>query len=290
MTVTKGLDRIQSGDASASEAHKVLREALDAGSIGSSSIYAALRSWTWKALLGRRFDEEMEAWFRLLRNTAAQLHRRDDKAGFYVEALMHLVDESLRYGAANKRELMMGRSHMGELLDLVRHHNGRAGRSLIESKMGLKTSRLSQILTEMTVAGALNREQDGKHATFVLTDEGRALLETWVPTARQPPAALPVAATLEPEISKDTYPPRLFPEQALEDGGEAGRLRETVIEISRLVDADLGFGNVLMGKASFRVRPHRMVIMTEDAANQDLPDWAGSYDTVDRILEEPLHA
>lgn len=290
MTVTKGLDRIQSGDASAKEAHSLLREALASDVIGSASIYAALRSWTWKALLGRRFDEEMEAWFRVLRNTSAQLHRRDDKAGFYVEALMHLVDESLRYGAANRRELLMGRSHMGELLDLVRQQNGRAERSLIESRMGLKTSRLSQILTEMTVAGALNRELDGKHATFVLTDEGRALLETWVPVKRSPPPALPAAATLEREAKKEIYPHRLFPEQAREDGGEAGRLRETVLEVSQLTDPDLGPGNVLPGKVVFGVRPHRMVIMTDDVANQDLPDWTGSYDTADRILEEPLHA
>ncbi len=228
MIANKALHRIQTGDATPREARQaVLAVIANLTPETSASLYAALRSWTWKALLTRRFDSEMEEWFRVLRTTASTLARRSDVTGHYVEALSHLVDESLRYAAFNSRGELMSRSHIGELLSIVRRNNGRVERSVIEHEAGLRSSRLSQLLTELTVAGALSRELDNKRATFTLTDEGRELLDTW--TAAPRPAASgepPIDTKYAAHVARHEDQPPVSPGNAFED-------RLEIVELGR---------------------------------------------------------
>ena len=178
MIVYPELNRIQAGDATPSEARKAIRALLaEATPERSALLYAALRGWTWKALMARRLDNDLSEWFSVLRSTSAQLGRLDAEHSHYVLSLSHLIDDTLRYAASSARTNILSRSHVGEILELVRRNNGRCERVKIEAEAGLSSSRLSQLLTELTVEGFLSREVDGKRAIFILTDAGRELLD-----------------------------------------------------------------------------------------------------------------
>lgn len=174
------LHRIRIGEATPEEARTAIREAL-AGQVPdvAENIYTALRAWTWKALQTRRFDSEMSDWYRVIRTTGAAMSDRDLSVSHYVEALAHLVEESLRYAGSHSTKQLLARSHLGEILQAVQLNNGRLDRARLAELLRLGSSRLSQLTTDLIVAGALERETEGKFATFVITDRGREMLETW---------------------------------------------------------------------------------------------------------------
>lgn len=202
MIVYPELNRIQAGDATPSEARKAIRALLAQPTAERSALlYAALRGWTWKALMTRRLDEDLSEWFSVLRSTSAQLRRLDAEHSHYVSSLSHLIDDTLRYAASSARTKILGRSHVGEILEIVRRNNGRCERAKIEAEAGLGSARLSQLLTELTVEGFLSREAEGKRAIFVLQDAGRELLELWRSRGNLNDAGAPEDEKL--------YPPRI---------------------------------------------------------------------------------
>ena len=220
MIVNKALHRIQTGEATPSEARRTLREIFEGGDLNAApALYSALRSWTWKALSTRRFDKDMEAWLQLLQAASLRLRGVDERTSHYVVALSDLVDESLRFAPMRNLERLLTRSHVGDLLAIVRHNNGRIERIKLEVEAGLSSSRLSQLLTELTVAGALEREVDGRKASFVLTDVGREILERWT-VAQMRPRLEP-----EPELA-ETFVPKVATEKS---GAEFGHDLERFI-------------------------------------------------------------
>ena len=187
MIANPQLHRIRTGEASPKEARAVVRDLVAAADpSGYSALYAALRSWTWKAMQTRRFDAELSEWFDVLRGASAATAKRDARVSHYLQGLAHLVDDSLRYGVTHHTALLLTRSHVGEILALVARHNGRIERDRLVEALGLTDSRLSQLLSELTIAGALERQKEGRYARFVLTDTGRELLETWSALRRSP--------------------------------------------------------------------------------------------------------
>lgn len=180
MIANRQLNRIRTGEATPKEARAVIRDLVAAADpAGFPALYAALRGWTWKAMQTRRFDEELSDWFQVLKGASTATARLDVQISHHLQVLSHLVDDSLRYAATHHAEQLLTRSHVGEILSLVSHHNGRIQRDRLTEAMGLTDSRLSQLLSELTIAGALERQKDGRHARFVLTDTGRELVETW---------------------------------------------------------------------------------------------------------------
>jgi len=154
----------------------------------------------------RRFDDEMSEWFSVIKGTSAALSRRDQMTSHYIEALSHLVDESLRYAASHGKELLVTRSHVGEILDLVNRNNGRIERERLKEATGLSNSRLSQVLGELTIVGALERKKESRHVRFVLLETGLEMLEIWREAIR---------AT--PEIPEEDLEPRLQRNLIVED-------------------------------------------------------------------------
>jgi len=134
----------------------------------------------------RRFDEELSEWFQVLKGASTALSRSDASVSHYLQALSHLVDDSLRYAATHHTTQMLSRSHVGEILEIVRRHNGKIERDRLLEVTGLADSRLSQLLSELTVAGALERGKEGRQARFSLTDTGREWLEAWSTLRRVP--------------------------------------------------------------------------------------------------------
>ncbi len=203
MIANKALHRIQTGEASAKEARKALRDALVHGdSRTAASVYEALRGWTWSAISERRFDDEMEDWFKVLQSASVALADVDYETSKYLVVLSHLVDDSLRVAPRLILERLLTRSHLGDLLEIVRRHNGRIERSALAEQAGLSASRLSQLLSELVLVGALHREPDGKRALYVLSDLGRDVLDRW--------KAKPAAEEETPEPS-ESFLPRMVP-------------------------------------------------------------------------------
>ncbi len=180
MIANKALHRIQTGEASPKEARKALRDALaHSDERTAASLYEALRGWTWSALSERRFDDEMEDWFKVLQSASVAVADIDDDTSRYLLVLSHLVDDSLRVAPRLVLERLLTRSHLGDLLEMVRRNNGRIARSALEEEIGLSSSRLSQLLSELILVGALLREPDGRRALYTLSDLGRDVLDRW---------------------------------------------------------------------------------------------------------------
>lgn len=176
-TATAKLQFIQTGDASAEEAMKALREVVEAHGVkGANAIRTALRAWTWKAMQTRRADAELRDWYRVIRTTSGLLEKVDGRASAYLEALAHLVEESVRHAEARPRTDLLKRAHVATILEYVAKVGGRIERARLAEEIDVSNSRLSQILTELTVAGALERSGHGRRAIYELASSGTASL------------------------------------------------------------------------------------------------------------------
>lgn len=180
MIANSNLHRIRTGEATPAEARETIRALIAKdGPKAAPAIYGALRGWTWKALQMRRFDDDLAEWFKVIKATASVLGRQDGATSKFVEGLAHLVDDSLRFAVTHAQQQLAQRSHLGEILEIVRRNNGRIGRDQLEREAALGSSHLSQLLGELQISGALERRPDGKKAVFILTETGRDLLEHW---------------------------------------------------------------------------------------------------------------
>lgn len=228
MIVNKALHRIQTGDATAKEARRTLRDLFESEDHKAvEQLYAALRSWTWKALSTRRFDKEMEEWFELLQAASARSRPLDERTSHFFMALSDLVDESLRFAPTRQIDRLVTRSHIGDLLDIVRRHNGRIDRARLETESGLSPSRLSQLLTELVVFGALNRESDSRRAIFTLTDTGREVQERWADAQKRP------------RVEADPEPDEVFQVMTFDkDSEKSGHLTPAFVPYTRIRPID----------------------------------------------------
>ncbi|GGB31160.1 hypothetical protein [Allosediminivita pacifica] len=177
------LDAIARDDIEPSEARALLFEALE-GAARPAAIYSALAQWTWATLTGRRFDEGLRGWHRLLEESALRLENatrgsgeagseEDRRYAERINALSDLVKASIHVASDMKRQDVLAKTHVMDVLAiLARHAEGPLERAAIEQELGLSAANLSRVLTMMGAVGLVERHASGRTAKFTITGAG----------------------------------------------------------------------------------------------------------------------
>jgi hypothetical protein len=118
MTVT--LDDIARGDARPAEARVALAGILAKLTPETAQqVYTALRAWVWKALNGRRRDQELREWFDLLKRIGAYLAREHKTQSERLRVLHELIYESISVSEVLPLRDVLKRRHVREVLVLL---------------------------------------------------------------------------------------------------------------------------------------------------------------------------
>lgn len=198
MTTKLTLEDMALGDLRIGDARAVVFDALESLNRSSAQqIYAAFRDWLWKAINGRRRDEELKDWYDLMRRAASRLSQEHSPISERMAALYELLYESLATAEALPAEVVAKRKHVSSIVNLLAvAHGGTVDRMQIQAILGLGEANLSRILTMMEAAGFVEKTTVGKHVNVTLTQTGRAF------------ASSAVASNLmvaEPAVTKELY-------------------------------------------------------------------------------------
>ncbi|MBB4380448.1 winged helix DNA-binding protein [Bradyrhizobium sp. SBR1B] len=173
------LEKIETGEATATEARRLISELLKEGSEKSlQRLYATLGAWIWNALESRRRDPELREWFDILRRTSATLGPRNAAYAERFRAFYDLLQMSINTSKLARPSEVMHRQHVVAILRLLRDAPSRQmEKAALAQKLELRDANLSRILRLMTNARFVERTPEGKFAHFALTREGLLELE-----------------------------------------------------------------------------------------------------------------
>lgn len=162
------LKMLASGEARPPEAKAVLRELAEgAPTLMWQKAYLALRSWTWKALDGRRRDAELREWFDLLHTLEAVAARKESILASRFAVLHELVAESIAASRKQTVEHAFERRHVARILALMgSRRDAWLDRSAVGEALGLEQANLTRVLNLMVGAGLLERGVTGRNALF----------------------------------------------------------------------------------------------------------------------------
>ncbi|MBW5436184.1 hypothetical protein FXB41_15950 [Bradyrhizobium canariense] len=173
------LEKIETGEATASEARRVISDLLKEGSERSlERLYATLGAWVWNALESRRRDPELREWFDILRRMSATLGPRNAAYAERFRAFYDLLQMSINTSKLARPDEVMHRQHVVAILALLRDTtSGQMEKAAIAKRLSLRDANLSRILRLMTNARFVERTTQGKFAHFALTRDGLLALE-----------------------------------------------------------------------------------------------------------------
>ncbi|MGY3396440.1 hypothetical protein CO683_40590 [Bradyrhizobium ottawaense] len=173
------LEKIETGEATANEARRVVSEFLKEGSEQSlERLYATLGAWVWNALESRRRDPELREWFDILRRMSATLGPRNAAYAERFRAFYDLLQMSINTSKLARPSEVMHRQHVVAILRLLRDTpSGQMEKAAIAKRLSLRDANLSRILRLMTNARFVERTTQGKFAHFALTRDGLLELE-----------------------------------------------------------------------------------------------------------------
>jgi hypothetical protein len=189
------IEKIELGDASASEARLVVSELLKEGSEASyARLYSALGAWLWKALDGRRRDDELRQWFDIVRRASAALSAKNTAYAERLRAFYDLLEMSIATSEVADVSEILNRQHVLAILKLLRAAGERPlEKAVIARELGLKPANLSRILHMMANARLVERTTYGKEAHFCMTRDGAMVLAKREAPARPVQPARPQA-------------------------------------------------------------------------------------------------
>lgn len=173
------LEKVEAGEATASEARHVISELLKDGSEKSlERLYATLGAWVWNTLESRRRDQELREWFDILRRISATLGARNTAYAERFRAFYDLLHMSINTSKLARPSKVLHRQHVVPILRLLRDTPSRQmEKAAIAKRLHLRDANLSRILRLMTNARFVERTTQGKFALFALTRGGLLELE-----------------------------------------------------------------------------------------------------------------
>ncbi|MEJ0050163.1 MAG: hypothetical protein WDN02_02920 [Methylovirgula sp.] len=190
------LEQIEMGNATAAEARAVVSKLLRDGSEASvSRLYDALGAWLWKALDGRRRDEELREWFDIFRRSSASITENHSAYSERFRAFYDLLEMSIATSMVADPTRVLSRQHVVQVLQILRRAGSRpVEKTIIAQTLGLGPENMSRVLHMMSNARLLERTTYGKKAFFAITREGAAALakhEVVSPPRPDPPTLPP---------------------------------------------------------------------------------------------------
>ncbi|MGY4353497.1 hypothetical protein ACVWXM_010014 [Bradyrhizobium sp. GM7.3] len=153
------LEKVEAGEATASEARHVISELLKEGSEKSlERLYATLGAWVWNTLESRRRDQELREWFDILRLISATLGARNTPYAERFRAFYDLLHMSINSSKLARPSKVLHRQHVVPILRLLRDTPSRQmEKAAIAKRLHLRDANLSRILRLMTNARSVRR-------------------------------------------------------------------------------------------------------------------------------------
>jgi predicted transcriptional regulator len=158
------------------QARLMIKGLLDSEPEATRKVYAALAHKVWSLLIERRLDSEVRDWHSLLQNTKASIQGRDSAAAERLTALGDLLRESISLAESSPARDVAQRPQARRILELLQASHGFVSRRDLQQRLQLKSSHLSNVLTQLVAHGLVERRDRGKEADFSLTRLGRELV------------------------------------------------------------------------------------------------------------------
>ena len=161
------------GDEAPESARKLIRAELARDPRATRRVYAALARKVWSLLVERRFDPEIRDWHVLLEAVKAKVKSSDEAASERLAALADLVRESISLSEISPAQDVAERPRARAILEQLATTDRFTKRRLLLEKLGIGSSHLSNILTQLLAHDLIERRGNGKEAEFRITRRGR---------------------------------------------------------------------------------------------------------------------
>uniref|UniRef100_UPI003F498C40 hypothetical protein n=1 Tax=Ensifer adhaerens TaxID=106592 RepID=UPI003F498C40 len=173
------LDDIARGDVDAAGAHSFIVQYLSPPNEDLvEDLYTALRSWLWTTLNERRRDDDLKAWFEIIRGVASYVEKDFQLQAERLKVLYELLYESISVEETIPVADLLQRSHVTEILKLLHSSGDRpVERAAICKDLNFKQANLSRVMSLLTANGLVERLAHGKAASYELTLAGRGVAE-----------------------------------------------------------------------------------------------------------------
>jgi len=184
VNLTASIEQLALGELSPAEGAQIVLKGLGEGRERlREEIYLALRSCVWKALDGRRRDEDLNAWMEVVSRAASRI---GEDLSPRLEAFVELLQiSSMSAGVERSRDPLEGR-HARRFLVILREANGRMAKKGLMRATRLKGSTLTQAMAPLIDRGLVAREITGREVEYLLTREGRAEIDRREPVLPGP--------------------------------------------------------------------------------------------------------
>ncbi|MEG8021339.1 hypothetical protein [Sphingomonas aerolata] len=153
-------------------AREAIRGLLATDPRATRRVYSALARKVWSLLVERRFDAEIRDWHALLHGVKVHIRSSDAVAAERLTALADLLRESISLAETSPAREVATRPRARRILELLQKNDSFVPRRVLMEMLGLKSSHLSNIVTQLVVHGLINRRENGKEAEFRITPLG----------------------------------------------------------------------------------------------------------------------
>lgn len=201
---TKSLDL---GDALPDAARGAIRQLLADDPRASRRVYAALARKIWSLLIERRFDPEIRDWHSLLNAVKAKVRSDDAAAAERITALADLLHESINLAEISPAREMAERPRARAVLEQLAQGSGFVRRRVLLQSLGIGSSNLTNVLTQLAAHSLVERRGNGKEAEFRLTRLGRELINGAASAVAAPAEANPLEQHIACVFQASTMPP-----------------------------------------------------------------------------------
>lgn len=201
---TKSLDL---GDALPDAARAAIRQLLADDPRASRRVYAALARKIWSLLIERRFDPEIRDWHSLLNAVKAKVRSDDAAAAERITALADLLHESINLAEISPAREMAERPRARAVLEQLAQGSGFVRRRVLLQSLGIGSSNLTNVLTQLAAHSLVERRGNGKEAEFRLTRLGRELINGAANAVAAPAEANPLEQHIACVFQASTMPP-----------------------------------------------------------------------------------
>lgn len=157
----------------------------------ANDIYVALRSWLWKAINGRRRDDDLREWYSLMQRVAARVEQDHASIASKIEVLQDLLYETIGVSEMLPQEDVLRRKHVRDLLVHLSQSGNRLPREAIATLLSLRQANLTRVLNLALSTGLVERRAHGKQAWFELTREGLEAVRRLGPVVVDRPPFVP---------------------------------------------------------------------------------------------------
>ncbi len=180
-----------------SAARAVISDTLADDPSAGRRVYAALAHKVWTLLIERRFDAEIRDWHALLNQFKAHVRKVDAVSAERATALADLLRESISLSEASPAREVAKRPNARRILQTLHEEGGFVARRRLLDTLEMRSSNLSNVLTQLVAHNLVDRRDKGKEAEFRLTRFGSQVL-----LGEDITLALPVSQSLADDLAK----------------------------------------------------------------------------------------